>query len=149
LFAFVFLCSTSFKEKTMTIAIAQTVANPAAPTAAQIQRLVALGINTVPATRSEASQAISAAIAQRDMQPATLAQIGRAAALGGRDLPGAGVREKSTQIYLLEALVAFDNAASQEDTNAAAEMLIARVRERLVKPLRVTVTAPKAEDAPL
>ena len=86
------------------------------------------------------------------MQPATLAQIGRAAALGGRDLPGAGVREKSTQIYLLEALVAFDNAEPGEATNEAAEVLIARVRERLVKPLRVTITAPKApagDEAPL
>ena len=129
-----------------------TVANPAAPTVAQVQRLIALGINSVPATRSEASQMISAAIASRDMQPATLAQIGRAAALGGRDLPGAGVREKSTQIYLLEALVAFDNAEPGEATNEAAEVLIARVRERLVKPLRVTITAPKApagDEAPL
>lgn len=131
---------------------ATTIANPAAPTVAQVQRLVALGINSVPATRSEASQMISAAIASRDMQPATLAQIGRAAALGGRDLPGAGVREKSTQIYLLEALVAFDNAEDGEATNAAAEVLIARVRERLVKPLRVTISAPKmpaGEEAPL
>jgi hypothetical protein len=132
----------------MTIALASTVANPAAPTEAQISRLVALGISSVPATRSDASKLISAAIAQRDMQPATLAQIGRAAALGGRDLPGAGVREKSTQIYLLEALVAFDNAADGADANACAEVLIARVRERLVKPLKVTITAPSADVGP-
>lgn len=132
----------------MTIALASTVANPAAPTEAQVSRLLALGISTVPATRSDASKLISAAIAQRDMQPATLAQIGRAAALGGRDLPGAGVREKSTQIYLLEALVAFDNAPDGEQANAAAEVLIARVRERMVKPLKVTITAPSADVGP-
>ena len=132
----------------MTDATVTTVANPAAPTQPQIARLLALGVSTVPSTRSEASQLISRAIAQRDMQPATLAQIGRAAALGGRDLPGAGVREKSTQIYLLEALSLFDNAEPGEASNEAAELLIARVRERLVKPLKVTITAPSADVGP-
>lgn len=132
----------------MTETTVTTIANPAAPTKPQIDRLLALGVSVVPATRSEASQLISRAIAQRDMQPATLAQIGRAAALGGRDLPGAGVREKSTQIYLLEALAIFDAAEPGEASNEAAEMLIARVRERLVKPLRVTITAPSADVGP-
>lgn len=134
----------------MSIATQTTViANPAAPTEPQIQRLIALGVSTVPSTRSEASQLISQLIAQRDMQPATLAQIGRAGALGGRDLPGAGVREKSTQIYLLEALYNFDKAEPGEASNEAAEVLIARVRERLCKPVRVTVSAPKADAAPM
>lgn len=115
-----------------------------APTAAQINRLIALGVSDIPATRSDASKLISAEIAKRDMKPATQAQIGRAGALGGRDLPGAGVREKSTQIYLLEALAAFDSAAEGADANAAAELLIARVRERFVKPVTVTITAPAA-----
>lgn len=113
-----------------------------APTAAQINRLVALGCNVVPTTRSEASKLISKLIADRDMKPATPAQIGRAGALGGRDLPGAGVREKSTQIYLLEALAVIDNAANDADKAAATLVLIERVRERFVKPLTVTVTAP-------
>lgn len=130
-------------------AIAQTsFATAAAPTEKQVLRLQALGATSVPSTRSEASQLISKLIASRDMQPATLAQVGRAAALGGRDLPGAGVREKSTQIFLLEALAAFDNAAEGADTNAAAELLIARVRERFVKPVTITITAPVA-DAPM
>lgn len=133
----------------MTTQTATVIANPAAPTQPQIQRLIALGVTTVPSTRSEASQLISRMIAERDMQPATLAQIGRAGALGGRDLPGAGVREKSTQIYLLEALWAFDQAEPGEATNEAAELLIARVRERLCKPVRVTVAVPKAEPAPM
>lgn len=123
-------------------------ATAAAPTEKQVLRLQALGATAIPSTRSEASQLISKLIASRDMQPATLAQVGRAAALGGRDLPGAGVREKSTQIFLLEALVAFDNAQAEADINAAAELLVARVRERFVKPLTITITAPAA-DAPM
>lgn len=130
-------------------AITQTSsATAAAPTEKQVLRLQALGATAIPSTRSEASQLISKLIASRDMQPATLAQVGRAAALGGRDLPGAGVREKSTQIFLLEALVAFDNAQAEADINAAAELLVARVRERFVKPLTITITAPAA-DAPM
>ena len=130
-------------------AITQTSsATAAAPTEKQVLRLQALGATAIPSTRSEASQLISKLIASRDMQPATLAQVGRAAALGGRDLPGAGVREKSTQIFLLEALVAFDNAQAEADINAAAELLVARVRERFVKPLTITITAPVA-DAPM
>lgn len=119
----------------------------AAPTEKQIARLIQLGVTTPPATRSEASNLIGKLIAQRDMQPATQAQIGRAGALGGRDLPGAGVREKSTQIYLLEALAVFDAADEGEPANNAAAELIRRVRERFVKPLTVTITAP-AEQAP-
>lgn len=119
----------------------------AAPTDKQIARLVALGISFVPATRSEASNLISQAIAKRDTAPATQAQVGRAAALGGRDLPGAGVREKSTQIYLLEALALFDAADEGEPANNAAAELIRRVRERMVKPLTVNITAPASGDA--
>jgi hypothetical protein len=110
-----------------------------APTQAQIDRLVAFGITTVPATRSDATALITKAIAERDMRPATTAQKGRAGVLGGRDLPGAGVREASTQIALLEALVLVDNAADDTSRAEAIEMLIQRVRERLTKPVRITV----------
>lgn len=120
----------------------------AAPTDKQIARLVQLGVSQPPATRSEASALISKLIAARDMQPATPAQIGRAGALGGRDLPGAGVREKSTQIYLLEALAIFDAAEEGDAANDAAAELIRRVRERFVKPLTVTITAPAGDAAP-
>lgn len=132
-------------------AIAQnSVATAAAPTEKQVLRLQALGATAVPSTRSEASQLISKLIASRDMQPATLAQVGRAAALGGRDLPGAGVREKSTQIFLLEALAAWDNADDGDPAavQAACQLLVARVRERFVKPVTITITAPVA-DAPM
>jgi len=129
------------------------VAAAFAPTVAQIQRLVSLGVSSseIPSTRSEASKLIAKLIADRDMKPATQAQIGRAGVLGGRDLPGAGVREKSTQIYLLEALAAFDAAPMGEETNMAAEEIIRRVRERFVKPMTIKVNAPtaSAEDAPL
>jgi hypothetical protein len=147
---FVSLFNVHFKEISMN-AIAQTsVATAAAPTEKQVLRLTALGATAIPSTRSEASQLISKLIASRDMQPATLAQVGRAAALGGRDLPGAGVREKSTQIYLLEALAAWDNAEENDAkaVNDAVALLVSRVRERMVKPLTITITAP-AEQAPM
>lgn len=118
-----------------------TVTNPAAPTVAQIDRLHKLNCSAIPATRSEASAMITKLIAQRDMAPATQAQVGRAAILGGRDLPGAGVREKSTQIYLLEALALWD-AAGEDDAEAvnnAVSLMISRVRERFAKPVTVSV----------
>jgi hypothetical protein len=142
------LFNVQLKEISMNAITQTSSATAAAPTEKQVLRLQALGATAIPSTRSEASQLISKLIASRDMQPATLAQVGRAAALGGRDLPGAGVREKSTQIFLLEALVAFDNAQAEADINAAAELLVARVRERFVKPLTITITAPAA-DAPM
>ena len=127
----------------MTTAIAAVL-----PTQPQIDRLAALGISIVPQTRSEASALITAAIAERDMRPATMAQRGRAGALGGRDLPGSGVREISTQIYLLEALALIDGAADSTAMAEGTALLIARVRERLTKPVRITVpAAPVSETA--
>lgn len=126
----------------MSTAIATpSVASLAAPTDKQLMRLGQLGYAGVPATRSEASAIITRLLAQRDMQPATTAQRGRAGVLGGRDLPGAGVREVSTQIALLEALALWDAAAEDdaEAINTAVETLIARVRERFCRPVTVTV----------
>jgi hypothetical protein len=120
----------------MTTAIAAVL-----PTQPQIDRLAALGISIVPQTRSEASALITAAIAERDMRPATMAQRGRAAALGGRDLPGSGVREISTQIFLLEALALIDGAADATAMAEGTALLVDRVRERLTKPIRITVPA--------
>lgn len=81
------------------------VASVAAPTDKQINRLIQLGYPQVPATRSEASQIITRLLVARDMAPATLSQRGRAGYLGGRDLPGAGIREVSTQIKIGRAHV--------------------------------------------
>lgn len=126
-----------------------TTSTIAAPTEKQIAALVRLGHTAVPATRSEASKLIDQLIASRETTPATPAQKARASALGGRDLPGAGLREKSTQIFLLEALAMFDAAKSQEDINAAAEMVIDRVRERFAKPGAVVIAVPtEAPQAP-
>ena len=106
----------------------------AGPTQAQIDRLVRMGETFIPTTRSEASLMISKLIAAADMQPATQAQCGRAGVLGGRDLPGAGKREKSTQIAILEALVAFDQAQTDEASSLAINILLERVRDRFQRP---------------
>jgi uncharacterized small protein (DUF1192 family) len=52
--------------------------------------------------------------------------------LGGRDLPGAGVREVSSQIALLEALIIFETAA-EEDKAEAAKGMAEAIRQRFVK----------------
>lgn len=122
-------------------------ASVVAPTEKQIQRLMNLGVHSIPATRSQASALISKLIATRDMQPATQAQVGRAAYLGGRDLPGAGVREKSTQIAILEAFQFWQQADSDEQHQEALDLLMTRIQERFMKP--VAVQQPKGEDAPI
>lgn len=112
----------------------------AQPTERQIQALQRLGVTDIPTTRSEASKIMTLAIAQRDMRPATDPQKGRAGALGGRDLPGAGVRELSTQIALLEVIALID--ATPEDNPEYADyvqLLVTRVRERFFKPITVSV----------
>lgn len=117
-----------------------------APTEKQIDRLMRMGVTHMPATRSQASAMISKMIADRDTQPATQAQLGRAAVLGGRDLPGAGVREKSTQIAILEAYVLWQNAESDEQHQQAIDLLMERISERFVKPVQA---APAGEAAPM
>lgn len=125
----------------MSLVISQSVAHPTQP---QIDRLISLGITTVPSTRTEASAQITKAIAERDMRPATTAQKGRAGVLGGRDLPGAGVREVSSQIALLEALALVDGSEFNSELHSEAiQLLIQRVRDRFVKAVKVTVPAQK------
>lgn len=135
----------------MTLATTSSaVPSVAAPTEKQINRLLQLGYPQVPATRSEASQIITRLLVARDMAPATLSQRGRAGYLGGRDLPGAGIREVSTQISLLEALALWDNADTDEQYQVAIDTITARIRERFCRMQTVTVTAPApAEDAPM
>lgn len=134
------------------VTTSSAVASVAAPTEKQINRLIQLGYPQVPATRSEASQIITRLLVARDMAPATLSQRSRAGYLGGRDLPGAGIREVSTQISLLEALALWDNAAENDAAaiNLAVETMVARIRERFCRMQTITVTAPAgAEDAPM
>lgn len=133
---------------TVSIPVASNVAaSVVAPTDKQIQRLMNLGVHAIPATRSQASALISKLIASRDMQPATQAQIGRAGHLGGRDLPGAGVREKSTQIAILEAYQLWVQADTDEQHQAALDLVMTRIQERFMKP--VAVQQPVGEDAPI
>jgi hypothetical protein len=115
----------------------QTIVSPSVK---QIEVLTRLGVTEVPATRSEASKLITARIASRDMRPATDAQKGRASALRGRDLPGAGVREQSTAIYLLEALALIQGSdiGTAEHLSYVA-MLQSRVEERFFKATVVAV----------
>lgn len=112
---------------------------PASVTEAQLYTLNKFGITAIPNNRAEASAMIANAIATRDMRPASVASVGKLGVLGGRDLPGAGQREISTAITLVEALLMIDNTegvAKQEWL----EELANRVRARLTKP--ITVHAP-------
>lgn len=104
----------------------------AAATDRQLARLAELNIQHGQLSRAEASALISAAIAERDMRPATDKQRGRAAVLGGRDMPGAGVREISTQIALLEALAVFAASGSADPAGIRFAQV---VRERLCRPV--------------
>lgn len=112
---------------------ASVVANTK-PTEAQLNRLQTLNYtgDVSKMSRSEVSQLISKLISDRDMQPATAKQLGRAGVLGGRDLPGAGVREVSSQIALLEALIIFETAA-EADKLEAAKGMAETIRARFVK----------------
>ncbi len=121
------------------------------PSAAQVETLARFGITHKFATRSEASAAITKAIADRDMRGATAKQVARLNGLGGRDLPGAGVREISTAIYLMEAVVLIDSTDDLVAKSEYLQILVDRCRERFTKAVKVVVdqrvTVPEA--APL
>lgn len=119
---------------TATNTVSATVVANTKPTEAQLNRLQTLNYtgDTTRMSRSEVSQLISKLISDRDMQPATAKQLGRAGVLGGRDLPGAGVREVSSQIALLEALIIFETADEDGKADAAKAMAEA-IRARFVK----------------
>lgn len=115
------------------------------PSPAQIQALAKLGVTEVPLTKADASTLISRAIATRDMRPASQASIGKLAVLGGRDLPGAGQREVSTAIAIVEAMYMVDLSEGNESERTKwLEELVLRVRTRLTKPM---VVQARHEDA--
>jgi hypothetical protein len=122
------------------------------PSAAQVETLARFGITTNFATRSEASAAITKAIADRDMRGATAKQVARLNGLGGRDLPGAGVREISTAIYLMEAVVLIDSTDDLVAKSEYLDILVDRCRERFTKAVKVvvdqSVTVPDPVPAP-
>lgn len=125
----------------------QTIVSPSVK---QLETLARLGVTEIPATRSEASKLITARIASRDMRPATDAQKGRASALGGRDLPGAGVREQSTAIYLLEALALIHGSdIGSPEHQSYVEMLQSRVEERFFKPTVVALVTEAIQEPAL
>lgn len=103
------------------------------PSEKQIAALNSFGVTAIPASRSEATAIITAAIAARDMKPASAAQIGKALALGGRDLPGVCNREASTAITLLEALSMLDTAETSQQRKDAVRLMIDRIRLRYQK----------------
>lgn len=112
------------------------------PSSAQIALMAKLGLSPA-ATSGECSRMIDAKLAEINSVPATIKQKGKLGALGGRDLPGGNIREVSTAIFLAEAVVLYDQS---EDKQAALELLLARTRERLMKPARtgVVVTVDKS-----
>ena len=70
-------------------------------------------------------------------------------------MPGAGKREKSTQIAILEALVAFDQAETDEASSVAINILLERVRDRFQRPnavvkvnANIVPPAPEADAEP-
>ncbi len=116
-----------------------------------------------PSTIEEASAMMKEVIGREETAPATKAQIGKAYMLGvnlgwsGKELPGAGVREVSTQIYLLEAVEAVqraiaDDNLTQDDVDNALKQLMGRCLERLAKPVgeerrRTTQAVPEVDEA--
>jgi hypothetical protein len=77
----------------------------------------------------------------------------------GKELPGAGVREVSSQIYILEAVEAVqraiaDDSKTQDDVDNALKVLMGRCLERFAKPVgeeRRRAAQPQfaAEESPL
>jgi hypothetical protein len=116
-----------------------------APTPAQLAWFEKKGIKA-PDTVEQASAMMKEIIGREETAPATKAQLGKAYMLGvnlgwsGKELPGAGLREVSTQIYILEAVEAVqraiaDDSKSQDDVDNALKVLMGRCLERYAKPV--------------
>jgi hypothetical protein len=116
-----------------------------APTPAQLAWFEKKGLKA-PATVEEASAMMKEVIGREETAPATKAQLGKAYMLGvnlgwaGKELPGAGVREVSSQIYILEAVDAVqraiaDDTKTQDDVDNALKVLMGRCLERYAKPV--------------
>jgi hypothetical protein len=107
-------------------------------TSAQITFLEKLGIKDFSGDRGAASAEITRLLAMRSNPPASKAQMGKLAALGGKDMPGAGVREASTAISVLELLDQigdnFELVGEEADYEIAAiNNLLSYLRTRFVK----------------
>ncbi len=128
-----------------------------APTPAQINWFQGRGI-AVPVSREEAAKTMASIIASEETRTPSRAQLGMAYMSGvglgwaGKDLPGAGVREISTQIALLQAVeqvqrALLDDNKSQEDVDSALHHLIGKVLERFAKPMPVERRTARAQVA--
>lgn len=137
------------------------------PTQRQLEWFAQKGL-VAPADRDAASKLIAETIAREETRAASKAQIGAAYMTGvglgwcGADLPGAGVREASTQIKVLQAVESvqralLDDDKTQEDVDKALQTLIAVCLERFAKPMPIERRVPRTqaaaidqvEDAPL
>lgn len=128
-----------------------------APTQAQLDWFAKRGL-VAPADRQAASKLIEETIAREETRNASKAQIGAAYMAGvglgwcGADLPGAGVREVSTQIKILQAVEVIqrfmlDDNKTQDDVDIAIQMLIGVCLERFAKPMPVERRVPRTEQA--
>lgn len=112
-----------------------------------------LGVDVeIPRVSTEASNLITRLLGQkaRQQEPSD-AQLGKARALGGVDLPGATKRDKGYQIQLLQLIQDFDLAATDEAASDVAAKLIDTVRALYVRPGFVhkqPAKAPSGEQAP-
>lgn len=122
-------------------------ANIQVPTPDQVAWFTKRGI-PVPASKAEASTAMNAIIGKEETAPATQAMLGKVYMTGvglgwcGKDLPGAGVREISTQIKLLVAVediqrAMLDDTKGQEDVDRLIQVLMGAVLERFAKAMPV------------
>lgn len=132
--------------------------NIEAPTATQVAWFAKRGI-PAPASKAEASAQMNAIIGKEETAQPTQAMLGKVYMTGvglgwcGKDLPGAGVRETSTQIKLLMAVediqrAMLDDAKGQDDVDRLVQVLMGAVLERFAKAMPVerrTVRQPVTE----
>lgn len=105
-------------------------------TAAQVSTLAKLGVDDFQGDRSAASAEITRLLGMRANAPATEKQRAKIGAMGGKDLPGAGLREASTAIAILELLAVLGTdfeLVGDEGEVAAINNLLVYLRERFVK----------------
>lgn len=133
-------------------------ANLEAPTPEQASWFAKRGVS-VPASKAEASAQMQAIIAREETSAPSKAMLGKAYMTGiglgwcGKDLPGAGVREISTQIKLLVAVeniqrAMLDESKGQDEVDAAVQVLMGAVLERFAKAMPVERRVVRQAEAP-
>lgn len=134
--------------------------NIEAPTPTQVAWFAKRGM-PAPASKADASAQMNTIIAREETAAPTQAMLGKVYMTGvglgwcGKDLPGAGVRETSTQIKLLMAVediqrAMLDDSKGQDDVDRLVQVLMGAVLERFAKAMPVerrTVRQPLTEQA--